>query len=215
MNIEELEAKVRAVQTENAQKVVQASQVARLEATLRLESSESLFRSKVALESSVYQTQRLQSLIDECASIISQVPVQNTKTRAARVWSESHRYNFGTQVDLMYQLASGILYSCAEHKPLLLEHTGLTLELVEELVTAFGSPSYYSRNYHSIVESKPYNVDRINTILEVMQSTLGVVISTTAVTEDSLSIDFVRGEIRAQQDFDNAVEAISGSNFSI
>lgn len=215
MNIEELKEKVEQTQKANAIRVRDAAEVARLEATLRQEDSDSLFNARVAIQLSSQQTEKLQRLVDECAELIASMPIQNAKTRAARVWSESHRYNFGTQIDLMYQLASGILYSCAEHKAILLEHTGLNLELIEELVNAFGAPSYYSRNYNTIVDAKPYNVERLQTVLQVMQSTLGVVINSDAVTADNMKLDFVRGETRAQQDFDQAAEAISEADFQI
>lgn len=215
MNIEELKAKLEAKRAENAVKVREAAEIARLESAIKLESSEPLFNAKVKLETNGLQTAKLQRLVSECEAIIESVPVHNTKTRSSRVWAGSHRYGFGTQVDLMYQLATGILYACAEHKELLLQHTGLNLELLEEIVSAFGTPSYYSRNYHTIVESKPYDIDRVKMGIEVMQSQLDVVINTNVLTKDTFELDFVRGETRAQADFKQAVEAIDSADLAM
>jgi hypothetical protein len=215
MNIEELKAQLAEKRKANAIRVTNAAQVSRLEAALKQEASEVVFNAKVTLEASSLQTAELQRLVDECEAIIESVPVHNAKTRSSRVWAGSHRYGFGTQIDLMYQLATGILYSCADHKALLVEHTGLNLELLEEVVAAFGTPSYYSRNYHSIVEAKPFNVERVTTCIEVMQSELGVVVNTDALTKDTFELDFVRSETKAQKDYDQAVEAISNADFPI
>lgn len=215
INIEELKAEVARVQAENAAKIRQAAEVARLQATLKLEGSEELFKAKVKLAANGEQTARLQKLVDECAEIVASVPVYNQKTRTNRVWAGSHKYNYGNQIDLMYQLASGILYACAEHKQLLLAHTGLNLELLEQFVKAFGTPTYYSRNYHTIVESKPYDMDMVMSTVGVMQSELGVVVDTSALTRNNFELEFVRAENTAHDAFEQAKEAIKEADFSL
>jgi hypothetical protein len=215
MNIEELKAKVAAVQADNAAKIREAAEVARLEATLKLEGSEALFAAKVKLTANGQQTAKLQKLVDECAEIVASVPVYNQKTRTNRVWAGSHKYNYGSQIDLMYQLATGILYSCQEHKQLLLAHTGLDLELLEQMVKAFGTPTYYSRNYHTIVESKPYNYAMAKSTVDVMQSSLGVVVDTAELTEANFEYEFLRAEDTAHNNFEQAKEAIAEADFSL
>lgn len=213
MNVQELQAKVAKIQKENAEKIRVAAEVARLEATLKLESSEALFNSKVRLMASNEQTQTLQRLVDECAAIVTDVPVYNMKTRTNRVWAGTHKYNYGTQIDLLYQLATGILYSCQEHKQLLLAHTGLNLELLESIVKAFGMPKYYSRNYNTIVEPKMYNLDLVKATVDVMQSELGVVVDTSALTEKNFEEEFIRAEGKAHDDYNAAQEAIAEADF--
>lgn len=215
MNINELKAKVEAAKKENAEKIRVAAEVARLEATLKLETSPALFAAKVKLAANGEQTAKLQQLVDECAAIVSSVPVYNAKTRTNRVWAGSHKYNYGTQIDLMYQLATGILYSCQEHKQLLLAHTGLNLELLERMVEAFGTPMYYSRNYHTIVEAKPYCIDMVKSTVEVMQSELGVVVDTAKLTDSNFEYEFVRAEVTAAQSLEQAEEALKEADFSM
>jgi hypothetical protein len=215
MNIEELKAKVAQVQKDNAEKIRVAAEVARLEATLKLEGSEELFKAKVKLAANGEQTAKLQQLVNECAEIVASVPVHNPKTRTNRVWAGSHKYNYGTQVDLMYQLATGILYACQEHKQLLLAHTGLNLELLEQMVKAFGTPTYYSRNYHTIVENKPFKIDMIKSTVEVMQSELGVVVDTSALTQNNFELEFARAEVTAEQAYNEAQLAIAEADFTL
>lgn len=215
MNIEQLKAEVARVTAETAKRVNEEAEIARLKATLELEGSEALFQAKVKLAASAQQTAKLQQLVDGCAAIVSSVPVHNPKTRTNRVWAGNHKYNLGNQVDLMYQLATGILYACAEHKQLLLAHTGLNLELLDQMVTAFGTPTYYSRTHNVIVEAKPYNVDMINSTVSVMQSELGVVIDTSALTKEKLENEFTNAIVTAQNSYDLAKEAIAEADFAL
>jgi len=213
MNIEALKAEVARVQQENMMKIREAAEIARLQATLKLEGSEELFHAKVKLAANGEQTAKLQQLVDECAEIVASVPVHNPKTRTNRVWAGSHKYNYGTQIDLMYQLATGILYACAEHKQLLLAHTGLNLELLEQMVKAFGTPTYYSRNNHVVVESRPYDFDMAKSTVDVMQSELGVVVDTSAITRNNFEMEFVRAENTAAVAYQQAKEAIEEAEF--
>ena len=215
MNITQLKAKVKAAQKANAKKVADAAEVTSLEAKLKLETSPSLFDAKVRLAASSTQTKSLQTVLDECAAIVDSVPVHNAKTRTNRVWSGSRRFQFGAQINLMYQIATGILYSCAEHKQLLLAHTGLDLELLEQVVDAFGTPEYYSRNMNSIVPAKAYNVERAAAAVEVMQSELDVIVDTSALVLDSFSLEFGKAIKTAQDNKTKADEAIAETDLEL
>ena len=215
MNITQLKAEVAKTVKANMAKIKAASEIARLTATLKLESSPELFNAKVSLAVNNSQTETLQNLVNECAQIVASVPVYNSKTRTNRVWAGGHRYNYGTQIDLMYQLATGVLYACAEHKQLLLAHTGLNAELLEQVVKAFGSPMYYSRTYHTIVEAKPATLELIKSTVNVLQSELGVVVDTSEINKNNLELEFVRGENNANAQMKLAVEAIEESDLQL
>jgi len=211
--LQDLKKKVAALQKKNAVVIKERAEVARLEATLKLESNPVLLNAKVQLAVKDEQTQKLQKLVEECAGIIASVPIHNTKTRTERVWAGNHRFNYGTQIDLLYQLATGILYSCQEHKQLLLAHVPVSLELLEQFIQAFGTPSYYSRNHHVVVESKPADIKTLEAVIAVLQSELGVVIDTSALNEKNVEAEFVRAEATALQTYDTAAEAISKADF--
>jgi hypothetical protein len=214
-SVKALQAKVKAAQKANAAKIAEAALTATLEATLKLESSKELFASKVKLAVTSGHTNTLQTLVSECAAIIENMPVTNPKTRTNRVWAGSRRFAFGTQINLMYQLATGILYSCAEHKELLLEHTGLNDELIEQFVDAFGTPAYYSRNFNTLVEAKPYDVDKVLSTVAVMQSELGVIVDTSQLTAKEFSLEFGKAEITAETNKLLAEEAIANADFAL
>jgi len=215
LNIEELKAKVEQAKAKNHDLVREHAEIARLEATLKLENSPELFQAKVRLAASEQQTNKLRQLVEECAAIIASTPIHDAKTRQNKVWRGSRKINYGSQVDLMYQLATGILYACQEHKQLLLAHTGLTVELCDEVVKAFGKPTYYNRNYHTVVEAKPYNVDMVKSTIQVMQSELDVVIDTSALTENNLNNEFISSEVSAMNDYKAAKEAIAEADFTL
>jgi hypothetical protein len=116
---------------------------------------------------------------------------------------------------MMYQLATGILYSCAEHKQLLLAHTGLTLELLEQMVEAFGTPTYYSRNFNTVVEAKPYSVERACATVDVMQSELAVTVNTGSLELAHFSLEFGKAEKTAHDNFKSAAEAIAEADLEL
>lgn len=215
INIKALKAKVKAAQKENTARVREAAEIARLEATLKLESSEELFAARVKLTANSEQTEKLQNLVNECEGIVASVPVYNQKTRTNRQWAGSHKYNYGNQIDLMYQLATGILYACAEHKQLLLAHTGLNVELLEQVVKAFGTPTYYSRNYNTIVKEKPFDVALAKSTINIMQSILGVVIDTSSLATHNFVEEFNKAKITAKKYYGQASKAINEADFEL
>jgi hypothetical protein len=215
MNIEQLKAEVTRVQLEQAEKVREAAEIARLQATLRLETNPALFDARVKLATAAAQTAKLQDLVNECAAIIASVPIFNTKARENRRWSGSHRYGYGTQLDLMYQLCTGILYACAEHKQVLLLHTKLDMETIEQFVKSMGAPSYYSRNDHAVVEEKSPNLSMIHATLQVLQSQLGVTIDVSEITQEALQLEFVRASNTAYKQHQQAMEAIAEAHLEM
>ncbi len=207
--IKQLQAQIKQLAKDNAVKINQASQIARLKATIALESSPTLLASKVQLNLAGQQTKTLKALVDECKAVVETVPIHNKATRTDREWAGNHRYAFGSQIDLMYELASGIVYAGQVHKDLMLAHTGLDLELLQEFLDAMGSPSYYSNRNGVYVEAKPADLEMAQSILTVLQSELGVVINTNKLNKNTLESEFVRAEIRATATLAQAEEAMS------
>jgi len=213
MNIQELQAKVDALKVANTEVVRERVEIARLTATIALEESPVLLEARVKLAAKDEQTQILQRIVDECEGIISTVPIHNPKTRSDRKWAGNHRFAYGTQIDLLYQLATGILYSCQEHKQLLMAHTNANPELLEQFLDAFGTPAYYSRNHHVIMDATPFDIDALHSTLQMMQSSFGIIIDTSRVTEGALVMEFNKAEATANANYVSAVEAIESADF--
>jgi hypothetical protein len=215
MNIQELTARVEALKAENAQKLQEKVTVARLTAQIELEGNEIILEAKAQQALRNEQTERLREVVSVCEGFITQVPVPKARSTDMRVWMGKHRYGYNTQVDLMYELVSGILYSCKEHKELMLAHTGLNMELVEQTMAAFGTPSYYDRNTNMVVDETPYDVDQVKATLGILQSELGVVIDTTPVTENTFATQFERARLQAKRNYELAQEAIAEADFTL
>lgn len=213
MNIEQLKAEVEAIKAANKSKLQAKVQEAMLRAQIALETNEDVLNSKALLAVRNEQTQKLQNLVNECQGIISSVAIFNPKSNENRIWLGKYRSLFGNQINLMYQLVSGILYSCQEHKELLLAHTGLNLELVEQTVNAFGTPSYYSRNYNTVIDSEPYDLAKVKATVDILQSELGVTVDTSELTEKNFQKEFLRAENNAQKAYQEAQEAIAEADF--
>ena len=196
-------------------KIMEAAEIAKLKATIALNTNDNLLAAKARLLMSEQDSNKLETLIKECSEIISSTPVHNKKTRENRKWSGQHRYGYGAQVDAVYQLATGIMYSCQEHKELLLMHTGLSMELLNQIVESFGNPAYYSNNTHAIVDEVPVSLDSLKTALDIIQSELGVVINTSKLTANNVELESVKAEINANKQLESAVEAISNADFAI
>jgi hypothetical protein len=215
MNIQELEAKVAELKQANTAKLQEKITVARLHAQIELEGSEEVLNAKAQHALRNQQTERLREVVSVCEGIITQVPVPKAKGSDMRVWMGKQRYGFNSQITLMYELVSGILYSCQEHKELMLAHTGLNMELVEQTMAAFGTPAYYDRNTNMIVDETPYNVSQVKSMLGILQSELGVVIDTTPVTENAFVTQFERARLQAKRNYELAQEAIAEADFTL
>lgn len=215
LNIEELKAQVAAAKTEAEKQIKEATEVAILKAQLALETNPALIKAKAHMAFIGQQTAKLEQMVKECEAIVVSMPIHNPKTRDNRVWNGAHRYTFGTQIDLMYQLASGIQYSCAEHKQLLIAHTGLNQELIEQFLKGFGMPTYYSRSNHAIVEAKPYNLAQVKDAVDIMQSVLEISVDTSELTEENFQYEFERAKSTADEALKQANEAIAEADFAL
>lgn len=203
-----LKAKARKAAMTNKKEIETAAEVARLESIIQQANDPAIFEAKVAAAARQANTDELNKHLIKCAAIVDAVPVYNSKTRTNRVWHPSRKF-YGTQIDMMYQLASGIMFSCEEHRQLMLNSTGLNQDVIEEFVEAFGSPTYYSRNNNVIVDEQPYNLDRIKSSVALMQATLGVTVDTTKLTEEFIDKDFQNAKAKAVIAYEKAQEAIS------
>lgn len=208
--IEELEVQVAAAQSANAINIANAAKIVKLKAKLALESSESLFNAKVDLAVISGNTETLKSMVNACIAIVENNPVHNKNTRKNRVWAGQKRFEFGNQVNLMFQIASGIVYSCAEHKALMLAYTELGMEMLEQFVNAFGSTAYYSTKEHELIEAVPYVIEEVHSTIAVMQSAMNVVVDTSLLTLSKFSIVFGKGQSKALKDLAKAQKAIEG-----
>ena len=148
-------------------------------------------------------SEELKAVEMACSMIVKDLPLTNKATREIRKWNPSRVYGYGNQIGALVGILSGIQYSAAEHKLQMLATTGLNEQIIEDTLNAFGSPSYFSAKYETIVPEKPYCINSIKNSLEVLEIKLNINLDKDAITEEQLSKQFESARLRAETERNN------------
>lgn len=191
-----------------AQKRAEAeAKIAQRRAELSMNRELAKIEREVATVETAFKMERIQATTDRlkdleltCETIVNSMPIFNNKTRENRKFRPSKTYGLGNHIQLISGLLTGIMYSASEHKQLMLAETGLSEDLIEQAVEAFGSPSYYSTNYNEIIPEVPYNAELLSDTLELIGTQLNVELDLSKITEAHLAHKFEIARNRAQID---------------
>lgn len=197
--IAEQEAKLQA-------KIVEAEQRAVL---ARMASKIELVEAKYTQDRLEATTERLTVLDRLCENVTTEMPIFNSKTRENRKWRPSKVYNLGKHVELITGLCSGIQYSAAEHKMQMLSGTGISADLVDDVVNSMGSPAYYNKNYDIVMEEKPYNFDKLNRSLKLIADKLDLDVDLSMFTEETMKARFESARVSADSNQATAQEELA------
>lgn len=148
-------------------------------------------------------SEELKAIEMACSMIVKDLPLTNKATREIRKWNPSRVYGYGNQIGALVGILSGIQYSAAEHRLQMLATTGLNEQIIEDTLNAFGSPSYFSAKYETIVPEKPYCINSIKNSLEVLEIKLNINLDKDAITEELLSKQFESARLRAETERNN------------
>ena len=148
-------------------------------------------------------SEELKAVEMACSMIVKDLPLTNKATREIRKWNPSRVYGYGNQIGALVGILSGIQYSAAEHRLQMLATTGLNEQIIEDTLNAFGSPSYFSAKYETIVPEKPYCINSIKNSLEVLEIKLNINLDKDAITEELLSKQFEAARLRAETERNN------------
>lgn len=148
-------------------------------------------------------SEELKAIEMACSMIVKDLPLTNKATREIRKWNPSRVYGYGNQIGALVGILSGIQYSAAEHRLQMLATTGLNEQIIEDALNAFGSPSYFSAKYETIVPEKPYCINSIKNSLEVLEIKLNINLDKDAITEELLSKQFESARLRAETERNN------------
>ena len=148
-------------------------------------------------------SEELKAIEMACSMIVKDLPLTNKATREIRKWNPSRVYGYGNQIGALVGILSGIQYSAAEHRLQMLATTGLNEQIIEDTLNAFGSPSYFSAKYETIVPEKPYCINSIKNSLEVLEIKLNINLDKDAITEELLSQQFESARLRAETERNN------------
>lgn len=202
--MKKLEAQAAAAKKAATQKMKDIKKVAQLKTAIELNSNENFLVARVQAEVKRDTSAKLANLNTACETIVTEMPIYNSKTREDRKWKPSRQYGLGNQIAALTGLLSGMQYAAMDHKAQMLALTGLDDDIIEETMEAFGSPAYYSRNYDLVVEEVPYNLEAIHSNIALVENALGVTIDKSKLTRAVLDNRFAKAQALAER---NAAEA--------
>lgn len=203
-NIQDMKAQLEAIKAEAAQAVAEKIEAAKIQAEINRLTNTKLQDAMVRQQLKEDTTKRLEDLFMQCESIVEGNPVMNAKTKQVRTFNASRRYGLGNQITLVSGLLTGILYSVQEHKDMMLAVTGLTADLVESAVEAFGSLPYYSENYSVVVEGVPADADVLKNTLELVATSLDVELDLSKLTQATLDKQYQVAQVKAEAAMEEA-----------
>ena len=192
---EEYKLKLQADEAALAERI----EVARLQAKIETFNNPILMQARVAASIDQQAASKLKMLNDACAAVVASMPIYSNRTRENYKWSPSQLYGFGNKINSLYMLLSGIQYATTEHKLQMLDVTGISEVLIEQTLEAFGSMSYYSSNYHVVVDEVPYNVTKLKQCILLIANTLDIQIDISRITEQFMRARFDAAKIKAER----------------
>lgn len=199
MTLEELRAQATKAAEEAKAKVAENLERIKLTTIINSANNTALVDAKVKVLLIEETTIKLKELDFACEHIVASMPILSSKTRENRKWNPSKQYGMGNHIALLTGLLSGIQYSANDHKQQMLAVTGLSEDVIEQTLEAFGSTAYYSVNYSEIVPEVPYNLPKLLDLIAIIEDTLAVVIDKTLLTEKGLSSRFSLALARAEK----------------
>lgn len=119
----------------------------------------------------------------------------------------SQVFGFGVIANKMLIIVQAIQYSKIDEKHELLALTGLTEQLVEDIVEAYGATAYFSAREMEIKEAIPMDTIKIKELLKVAAFDMGLVSDLNLVkfNHDNVENMYKRAAIRAEEMYDNTV----------
>lgn len=140
----------------------------------------------------------MQQQIEACIQVTVDVPVYNKSTRQERKWSGRYLFEFGADIQNLYHLATGIMYSVKDHKQLMLAITKLDIVAIEAFVVAMGTPAYFNSTYSTIVDSTPFNPTLAGAYAAVLGDQLGLALDTSKLNKTDMQAFFDKEEAKAK-----------------
>lgn len=197
-NLDALKAKLEAIKAEAAAKVRVAVETAKVEAQINLLGNEKFQQALVTKQLREETTEKLKDLHAICEAIVNDNQVYDAKKRQVREWNPIPFYGFLGQMDLLTSLLTGIRYSVAEHRDLMLAATGLTMDLIEATTNSLGRTPYFNKTYNVLVEGVDTDVEALRMNLSLVEHALGVTVDKTTVTQAHVDTMFAKAQAAAE-----------------
>ena len=197
--IEQLKAEVAEVTKQAIEAAKEAAQVNALAARLALVQSEPF---KQALTREAEQTAKLEAMnsyISLCKEVVVMNPVRDTVLRKDKQWNGRPTYGLGKDIELLHTLCTGILYSVAQHKDVMLAITKVNLDTIERFLNALGRTPYYSDRYECVVDALPYDTEEAKQTATLLATQLGVTLDTSKLTEATFALRATTDALKAEE----------------
>lgn len=197
--MQDIKAKLEQARKEAAEKLAAKLETARMEAELALLSNENFQNALVNQAIREQTTSKLAQFSNQCSSIVADNPVFSRTLGENRKWNPTKQYGFGNQLAELSGLLSGIQYSVAEHNQLMLAAIGLTPDLVERTLEAFGQMPYYSVTTNEIVHGHRTDIGTLTECISLIEQQLELVIDKTRLTESVANQRYNTALVRAER----------------
>lgn len=192
----ELDAKIKLV----AEQAREKATIAKLTAQLGVLDSPVYQDALVSQSRQQAAIDRLSDLVSTAEAVVSAMPIIDPVKKQEKRWNGRPLYGHGIELNNLYQLLTGIMYSTRQHKAVMLEQTGLTEALVESTVNAFGQPSYFSIRNNKVIPAIPYDIEALQRLLPLVCATLDIEIPMSYITKQAFEERFNVAAERASSD---------------
>lgn len=180
--------------------------------SLAVLNNDKLTNSKVRLALVEESTNKLKALEIACNDIVDSIPIHSAKTREYRKWNPSRQYGLNTQLAILTGILSGVQYSASAHKIQMLDVIGLSEDLVEQTLEAFGSTAYYSKNYVQVIDEVEYDMELLIENIALIEEALGISLDTARLNDTVMRNRFEIARVTAGRKCAEAETAIVLSN---
>jgi len=119
----------------------------------------------------------------------------------------SQVFGFGVTVNKMLIIVQAIQYSKIDEKQELLALTGLSEQLVEDIVEAYGATAYFSAREMEIKPAIPMKVNALRELLKIAGADMGLVseLNLSKLTDTNVDGMYKRADLRAEEMYENTL----------
>lgn len=198
VDLEKLRAELAIATAASNEQLTNMTEARRITAQIELVKDPKMQEARVSAEIDRINTQQLDDIILKAGIIVDSKPVMDTRRRENRKFSPSRFFGLGAQIDKVYQVLTGVLYSTDAHKPELLTLTNLDTNLIETTVEAFGTPrSYYNGTERPEV---PANVSKLRPNLALISTKMGLTLDLSNITSTRMNAIFAQAQAKYAKD---------------
>lgn len=140
-------------------------------------------------------TSKITALIEECKALIARNPLYNQATKENRKWAGAKAMYGNTVHKAIHELFTGIQRATAEHRMMMIAKVGLSENLINRVVTAFGRPaSFYQEVYQDELD---YDLTTLNVALDMIEDSFDIYIDRSEISPKLVRATFENQRNRA------------------